>query len=120
MTIPGGPFLVAMYGVLGAVQVDGDALVRAPVMHGVDPAPRQIVQGRQVLRLCQHLRRESAHGQGRGRAMLNCPTAGKLAHHRITTPPRERLELDRAHTWRTLAPGLLAYRLRRPETLSPG
>jgi len=60
---------------------------RTAIIDGVDPAPRQIGQGGQVLRTRQHLRLVPAHGARQSRAILNRAPADQLAHHRIAAEP---------------------------------
>ena len=70
-----------------AVHVQSDDLRRSLVVYRVDPTPRQIGQGREVLRPRQHRGLEPAHGARRRRPALHRPTADEPAHHRIAAQP---------------------------------
>ena len=87
MTIPRRSLLIAMHRAFRAVHVQSDDLRRSLVVYRVDPTARQFDQRPEVLGPGQHLGLEPTHGTGRGRAVLDCAAADKLAHHRIAAEP---------------------------------
>ena len=87
MPVPDRALLVAMHRAFGTVHVQGDALRRAPGVHRVNPAARQVGQGGEVLGLRQHLGLEPTHRACRSRTMHHGPAADDLAHHRVSAQP---------------------------------
>jgi len=87
MAVVGASFLGTVSRALARIHIEHDDTRPTPLVHRVDPLPRQIGDGGEVLRSSQPLGLEAAHLAGRSSLTRWCPAANHPTHRRIAAQP---------------------------------